>query len=222
MHAVWTKSQATGSARLVLLAMADAANDDGLVAAYARSQSHFAAKARLSANSVRRAIRDLVAAGEVELLALGHGRASSSYRITLHDETVQSETPQIGTPQPETSPVETSDPPTREVRPPKVAGPSSRPYPVPSRSRSNAATNERFEEFWKAYPRRVGRGAARKAWAKVTLEADPDEIIVGAKRYAADPRRDPNFTAHPSTWLNAERWTDEVVAPADPYAEHNR
>jgi hypothetical protein len=33
-------------------------------------------------------------------------------------------------------------------------------------------------------------------------------ILAGAKRYAADPNREDEFTAHPSTWLNQDRWLD--------------
>ena len=76
-----------------------------------------------------------------------------------------------------------------------------------------------FAEFWAAYPRRVGKGAARKAWAKAIKNgADPQEVILGARRYSTDPRRaqaDIKYTAHPATWLNAERWSDEDQ-PAQP------
>lgn len=70
-----------------------------------------------------------------------------------------------------------------------------------------------FAAFWAVYPKRVAKGAARKAWAKAIKNgADPADIILGARRYATSPRRtaaDPQYTAHPATWLNAERWTDE-------------
>jgi hypothetical protein len=33
-------------------------------------------------------------------------------------------------------------------------------------------------------------------------------IIEGAKRFAQDPNRQDEFTAHASTWLNQERWSD--------------
>jgi hypothetical protein len=71
-----------------------------------------------------------------------------------------------------------------------------------------------FAKFWDIYPRKVGKGEARKAWAKVTKNgADPAEIIAGAERYRADPvrrRKDIEYTKHPGPWLNAERWTDQL------------
>lgn len=71
-----------------------------------------------------------------------------------------------------------------------------------------------FVEFYeRAYPRREGRGAARKAWAKAIAKAPPDVIIAAARRYAEDPNREPAYTAHASTWLNQERWADDPLPP---------
>lgn len=70
-----------------------------------------------------------------------------------------------------------------------------------------------FDEFWIAYPRKEGKEAARRAFAKVTRGhlATPAELLAGARRYAADPNREPSFTAHPTTWLNQGRWSDEPL-----------
>jgi hypothetical protein len=67
-----------------------------------------------------------------------------------------------------------------------------------------------FDEFWKVYPRKTAKGAARKVWEKIT---EPAEVIEGARRFALDPNRDPSFTPHPATWLNGERWLDEPLPP---------
>jgi hypothetical protein len=73
---------------------------------------------------------------------------------------------------------------------------------------------ERFDEFWQVYPKRVGRKAAATKWRTAVQTATPDEIIEAAKRYRDNPKRDPDFTANPETWLNQERWLDEpAVAP---------
>jgi hypothetical protein len=69
-----------------------------------------------------------------------------------------------------------------------------------------------FRAFWDAYPRKVDKGHARKAWLTVMKKGgvDPSVIIAGAIRYRNDPDRKPDikFTAHPATWLNGERWAD--------------
>lgn len=70
-----------------------------------------------------------------------------------------------------------------------------------------------FVAFWAAYPRKVDKGHARKAWqAKVTAGADPQHIADGAARYRDDPNRptEERFIPHPSTWINGERWADEI------------
>lgn len=68
-----------------------------------------------------------------------------------------------------------------------------------------------FGEFWAAYPKRVARAAAEKAFARaVAGGASPASIIAGARRYAVDREgQDPKWTKHPATWLNGECWTDE-------------
>lgn len=69
-----------------------------------------------------------------------------------------------------------------------------------------------FEEFWLVYPRKVGKGAAKKAWEKAVkgIKARPSDILDGARRYAAAKRgTDMQYVAHASTWLNAQRWLDD-------------
>jgi DNA-binding MarR family transcriptional regulator len=68
-----------------------------------------------------------------------------------------------------------------------------------------------FADFWAAYPRKKGKQQALKAWIKAVKDgADPTLIVLGAERYATErTSEDPQYTAHPATWLNAGRWEDE-------------
>jgi len=70
-----------------------------------------------------------------------------------------------------------------------------------------------FDLFWKTYPRKTAKGAARKAWDKLT-EENRKAALAGAARFAADPNREETFTPYPATWLNAEQWEDEPLPPA--------
>ena len=70
-----------------------------------------------------------------------------------------------------------------------------------------------FDDFWKIYPLKVGKGAAFKAFLKAIRTTDADIIIKGAQRYKLDPNRTKTYTAHPATWLNAHRWLDEPLPP---------
>ena len=94
LTAVFKYSRSRGSARLVLLALADVASDTGEVTAYARSQSILAAMANIAPKTVPKAIDAILELGEVVLLdedgnehdtrqASGRGRRRTDYRIKL-------------------------------------------------------------------------------------------------------------------------------------------
>jgi hypothetical protein len=80
-----------------------------------------------------------------------------------------------------------------------------------------------FDLFWKTYPKRVGKGAAQRSWEKVTkrMKIAPSVIIAGAKAYADEKRgTDITYVAHPSTWLNQQRWLDEPGRKEEPEVDH--
>lgn len=69
---------------------------------------------------------------------------------------------------------------------------------------------ERFNEFWAAYPRKVGKAAAFEAWRKYDHEAQ-ECARLAAPRFAADmaaEERPPDKIPHAATWLNQQRFTD--------------
>lgn len=69
-----------------------------------------------------------------------------------------------------------------------------------------------FVRFWSVYPRKVGKGEARKAWVRLAKAGIPvADLIAGAERYrdeVARRRLSEEYIKHPGPWLNAERWTD--------------
>lgn len=73
--------------------------------------------------------------------------------------------------------------------------------------RSLKLADSSFAEFWKLYPRRIGKGAAEKSWQKAVKVAPVDVILAGARNYVWP--KDPQFIPHPATWLNQHRWKDE-------------
>lgn len=67
-----------------------------------------------------------------------------------------------------------------------------------------------FETFWKSYPRKVGKTAAQKAFAKALKLTELETILLGVEALRAEVAgKDPKFTPHPSSWLSAGRWEDE-------------
>ena len=68
-----------------------------------------------------------------------------------------------------------------------------------------------FDDFWAVVPKKVAKPKAKKAWDKAIKQATPELIIAGMERYAKEKHgTDKQFTAHPATWLNDERWADDA------------
>ncbi|RZD49901.1 MAG: hypothetical protein CXT67_09700 [Methanobacteriota archaeon] len=62
------------------------------------------------------------------------------------------------------------------------------------------------------YPRRIGKGHARIAFVKACKIADPSVIVTAAKQYASiAPTSEMKFIPYPATWLNGERWEDDMT-----------
>lgn len=75
-----------------------------------------------------------------------------------------------------------------------------------------AAYSDAFEAFWQRCPRKVGKGAAAKAFAKATRKRSAASITEAMEAHAAAwsrwPASDGQFIPHPSTWLNEGRYDD--------------
>lgn len=71
-----------------------------------------------------------------------------------------------------------------------------------------------FDKFWSAYPKRVGKEPARKAWMKIKPNATTLTAILKAievhKTTDGWLKDKGQFIPNPSTWLNQKRWEDEI------------
>ena len=71
-----------------------------------------------------------------------------------------------------------------------------------------------FEEFWKAYPRKVGKGSARRAWLKIKSPSAILEKIKNSLSWQINSlqwtKEGGQYIPHPSTYLNQERWLDSI------------
>lgn len=74
--------------------------------------------------------------------------------------------------------------------------------------------NGAFDLFWAEFPKKVGKTAARRNFDRVVKAgADPNEVIAGAARYAAQVAgKEHGFVKHPQGWLTDGRWSDEAPA----------
>ena len=73
-------------------------------------------------------------------------------------------------------------------------------------------TLERFELFWKSYPRKISKDSAKKSWLKINPDDELMEKIVKAVSYQKLSEREEKFIPHASTWLNGKRWEDEITS----------
>ena len=82
-----------------------------------------------------------------------------------------------------------------------------------------AAEDQDFSAFWAIYPRKVGKGTAEKAWAKIKPDQDLIVKIIAAvneQRTQEQWTKDGGqFIPHPATWLNRKGWMDEAKAGID-------
>ena len=69
-----------------------------------------------------------------------------------------------------------------------------------------------FDDFWRAYPRRVAKKDALKAWNHIKPTVYPKIFsALEHHRQSDDWSRDNGrFIPHAATWLNGERWEDEL------------
>lgn len=71
--------------------------------------------------------------------------------------------------------------------------------------------NTPFDDFWSAWPRKVKKPNALRAWEKAIKRASPEQIVAAAIAYRDNPGRpDLRYIPHPATWLNADSWNDEL------------
>ena len=183
--------------KMVLLVIADHANDEG-TQAYP-SQATIAAKASISIRTVQRAVNTLCAQGYIRMFKHAGGSADCRedrrphlYQINLN--ALRGDTVTRRTSDADGATITTS------------TGRQSRPMNHPLEPSLKPSIH--FDMFWSAYPRKVGKQAAQKAFIKALKIAPVEDIVAGARRYAQDPNRVDAFTAHPTTWLNAGRWAD--------------
>ena len=83
---------------------------------------------------------------------------------------------------------------------------------VPAKVKPKANTEDSFNAFWGAYPRKTNKKGAHKAWNKLN---PPMELISRILNDIAMRKThqwsDKQFIPHPATYLNNERWEDEVI-----------
>lgn len=125
---------------------------------------------------------------------------STDYVLTLKDDTL----------------VRNTDNPCSDFAPPLVRNANtnlvsnnlgSKPYT----SSKDDEVNYYFDQLWEMYPRKVGKGQARKAYVAASKKIDFFDLLPKLEAYVSTlDGKDKQYMPHLATWLNGERWADEV------------
>lgn len=101
------------------------------------------------------------------------------------------------------------------LEPAKIAG------PIPERTREHTekdCSSIEFNRFWTAYPRKEGRKNAQRAFSKLAPSVWPLLVPAVEKHKCLPQWQDKRYIPLPASWLNGERWADELDGqerPAD-------
>ena len=196
MNAVWRESKSDGRARLVLLAIAD---HQGEIGAWP-SIKRLAMMVNSSERSVQRDIQHLQKIGELRVEFQNAPTAgqykSNRYFVTL----------------PSTAGVTESQSGVTDLASGVTAG-GVQTLIEPLQELNNAQDKDLFEEFWNAYPKKLDKAKAFRAFKAALKRATFEDILAGVIAYRNDPKRNPDFTKYPATWLNADSWENAATLP---------
>lgn len=98
------------------------------------------------------------------------------------------------------------------------------------RSNSKIVSNDKFERFYQAYPKKVSRDYALKCFERINPDDELLETMLKAIERQKMTRQwqDKQYIPNPSTWLNQGKWNDEIPddalvghSPQKPYGNRN-
>jgi hypothetical protein len=82
-----------------------------------------------------------------------------------------------------------------------------------------------FDEFWQAYPLRVGKQEALKAWTRRRCDKLLPQILSGVRRCKisqAWTKEAGRYIPHPATWLNRGGWEDDLTPELNGLGKNSR
>jgi biotin operon repressor len=215
--------------KLVLMMLADIADDAGRCFP---SYQHIAEVCEMSRRSVITHISKLV---EVNLLNVTHRKSkgemlnsSNIYQLTLNSEAkaeeksgenfappsemvaLGSENSALGSEMVALGGSENSAPITYHS-----SYPINEPINEPIKTNAITVSDQlnQFEEFWKAYPKKSDKAKSKLAYAKAIKKASHELIIQSlTNQKNVGQWGSLQFTPMATTWLNGERWEDDLMS----------
>lgn len=204
MNAVWRNSKSTGRARLVLLSIAD---HQGELGAWPSIET-LAKMVNSSPRSVQRDIQDLIALGELQV-EFRSAPTYGPYKANRYWVQLPGVTNQIPEVTKTASEVTDLDSEVTESASEVTAGGVLTLNRTLNKTLNNQ--EEKFEEFWRSYPRKIAKADALKAWKKSIKRKSPDDLIRLARLYSEGKLPELTYIPYPASWLNKELYDNLEV-----------
>lgn len=200
MNSVWKESASVGRARLTLLAIADHQGEMGAWPSIAT----LAKAVNASPRSVKRDIQYLQEIGEL-IVENQNAPTAGQYKTNRYWVNLPGVT--ALTPLSSSGVTNRASGVTDEVIRGDTVGTQN------NINHYKKHIEELFDEFWSAYPQKQDKAKAFKAFQKALKRAKFEDILAGVVAYRNDPRRNPDYTKFPATWLNNDSWENAAVTP---------
>lgn len=170
------------------------------------SRTTIAKKCRINVKTVDRAIQELVAFGAV---TVEHRKVEDSNEYTSNEYTIVMSLGSVKN----TPPWCKSDATGRDKNGKQTKAKKNQSQETDI---SPSSIDDEFPEFWKLYPRKIGKDGALISYRRARKKAKQEDILAGLHRYLLICGKEKHFIAHPTTWLNQGRWADETDEPIIP------
>jgi hypothetical protein len=191
------------SARSLYLALTEAASNrskDSFIV----TQGELASLAGLSRSTVNKLVSEFVEIGIIKIEARREGKINlpSIYTLLNSDECVT-----------DGQPVKTNI---------ETIGQLRRKEKKREKNKKNKLVeySDDFNRFWKSFPKKTGKAAAWKAFGDIDPNAELlEKMIVTIEIFKTSPnwqKNDGQYIPMPTTWLNQERWYDELPEMPEP------
>lgn len=203
--AVLHHSRAEGSAKLVLWGIANHHSDMGAWPSVATLAKYAAVTER----RVQQLLRYLQSIGEIQIEAQA-GFGNNQYKTNRYHILIQCPADCDGSLQHKTG--VKSGVVRGEIQSQSGVKPAS--VELNKELNNNHAQIEaQFDEFWNAYPRKLDKAKAFRAFKSALKRGKFEDILAGVLAYRNDPKRNPDYTKYPATWLNNDAWENAATLP---------
>lgn len=74
-------------------------------------------------------------------------------------------------------------------------------------------SEEKFDMFWLAYPNKIAKPAAIKAWGKEKINGEFPQLMDALEKHKLTEKWQKDggkYIPNPATWINQRRWEDEI------------